>query len=270
MTKHVHFRRTVRERRRWLIGWSLGIIALVTLNIGFWPSFKDKAADMNEIVNNMPDSIKSLFGMGGGVDPFSPIGYLSSQIYAFMLPLLLLIAGIGVAASLAGDEEHGLLETSFALPVARRRLVIDRWLSVVTLTGTLSVVTFLVVLATARTVDLRVGTAALWWASVTVSLLAWAVSGLALVVGAWTGRRGAAITVAAVVAVVSYVITGLADAGIGFFESLEPASLFTHYDVLHTLVEGTPPVNALVLLAIAAGCPVLASWLIERRDLRAG
>ena len=32
---------------------------------------------------------------------------------------------------------------------------------------------------------------------------------------------------------------------------LEPVSLFTHYDVLHSLVHGTPPWSLLVLVAVA-------------------
>lgn len=266
----VLFRRAVTDRRRWLVGWSAGIVLLVVLTLAFWPSFRDKADDMNEMMDNLPDSVKSLFGMGGGIDPFSPVGYLSSQVYAFMLPLLLAIAGIGIGASLAGDEEHGLAESVYVLPVSRRCVVVERWLTMVVLTTVLAMVTFVAVLATVRLVDMPVGTMALWWASVTAALLTWSIAGIAVVVGAWTGRRSAAITVATVVAVAGYVITGLADAGIGFFEALEPVSLFTHYDVVHSLVESSPPWSALVLVAVTVSCLGSASWLIGRRDLRAG
>lgn len=266
----VLFRRAITDRRRWLVGWSAGIVLLVVLTLAFWPSFRDKAADMNEMVDNLPDSVKSLFGMGGGIDPFSPVGYLSSQVYAFMLPLLLAIAAIGIGGSLAADEEHGRAESVYVLPVARRRVVLERWLAMVVLTAALAMVTFAAVLVTVRLVDMPVGTMALWWASATSAMLAWSIGGIAVLVGAWTGRRSLAITVATVVAVAGYVITGLADAGIGAFEALEPVSLFTHYDVVHSLVEGRPPWSALVLLAVTAACLGLASWRIERRDLRAG
>ena len=73
----------------------------------------------------MPESMKSLFGMGGGLDPFSPLGYLASQIYSLMLPLLLLVAAIGFGAGLAGDEEHGLLEMTLGATVSRTRVVLS-------------------------------------------------------------------------------------------------------------------------------------------------
>ena len=270
MSELVVLRRAVADRRRWLIGWSLGVVGLVVLNIAFWPSFRDKADDMNEIIDNMPDSVKSLVGMGGGVDPFSPVGYLSSQVFAFMLPLLLLIGGIGLAASVAGDEEHGLLETGFALPIRRRRLLGERWLSVIALSGALCLATFVAVLATARAVDLDVGVGSLWWASMSAALLTWSFSAVALAAGALTGRRGIAIAVASVLAVASYVVTSLADAGIGAFRSVRSLSLFTHYRVLHSLQHGTPPWSLLVLVAVTVVGVGVAWWAIDQRDLRAG
>ncbi len=268
--RSVILRRAVIERRRWLIGWSLGIGTLAVSTLAFWPSFQDQSADMNEIIDKMPDSVKSLFGFGGGVDPFSPVGYLSSQVYALMLPLLLVIAGVGSAASVAGDEEHGLLETTFSLPISRRGVVLERWLATMTLIGVLCLVAFIAVLATVRIVGLNVGTSALFWGSVSAALLTWSFAGVALAAGAWTGRRSVAIATASVLAAAMYVVTGLADAGIGFFRSLEPLSLFTHYDVLHSLVNGTPPWSLLVLVTVSVVGPSLAMWGIDRRDLRAG
>ena len=69
-------------------------------------------------------------------------------------------------------------------------------------------------------------------------------------------------------AVASYLITSLADAGIGVFETLEPLSVFTHYDVLATLAAGAPPWSFLVLVAVAAITTAAARWAIDRRDLR--
>lgn len=264
----VVLRRALADRRRWLIGWSIGITSFVVLNIAFWPSFRDQSDELNDMFDKMPESLRALFGMGDGVDPFSPVGYLSSQVYTLSMPMLLLIAGIGAAAATAGDEENGLLETTFTLPISRGRLVLERWAAVVVLTAALAGVGLISTVVSARTVDLDVGIGAMVWASVGVTVLTWAVTGLGLLTGALTGRRGLAITVAAVMAVASYLITSLADAGIGVFETLEPLSVFTHYDVLTTLASGTPPWSLLVLVAVAALTTVAARWAIDRRDLR--
>jgi ABC-2 type transport system permease protein len=267
-------RRAIADRRRWVIGWSIGIAAFVVVNIAFWPAIEDEAATMNEMIDRMPESLKSLFGMGGGIDPFSPIGYLSSQVYALALPLLLLIAALGVAGSLAGDEERGLLETVYALPVTRARVVVERWLALMALTAVLAIVSMVTVLVSTRIVGLEAGVGAVALATLSATLLTWAIAGIGLAVGAATGRRGVAISVAAVVAVASYVITSLADAGIGFFRHIEVVSLFTLYDVVETLAGVTPLGSMAVMLAVmlvVAGVGVaVAVWAIDRRDLRAG
>jgi hypothetical protein len=85
-----------------------------------------------------------------------------------------------------------------------------------------------------------------------------------------SGRRSIAITVASVLAVASYLITSLADAGIGFFRAIKSISLFTHYGVVHSLVTGRPSWSLLVLVGVALVGPAIALWAVDRRDLRAG
>ncbi len=262
-------RRAVAGRRRWLIGWSLGIGAFVALNVGFWPAVRDQGDELNQSLEQLPESVKSLLGIGGGVDLFSPVGYLSGQVYALALPLLLLIAAIGAAASLAGDEERGLLETTYALPLPRWRVVLERWLAVMALTAALAAVALLAVVVTVGVVELDIGMAELVWATFAALLLTWASAALALAVGAATGRRATAIAVATVVVLVSYVVGSLADAGIGVFRRLEPVSLFGHYDAVGLLL-GDRQVGSLVVLALVVAAAVAAACVaVGRRDLRA-
>jgi ABC-2 type transport system permease protein len=269
VTGWVIVRRSVAEHRRWMMGWSIGMVALSAFTIAFWPALRDKSTTLNSMVNGLPASVRALVGMGAGVDPFSPLGYLLSKVFAFMLPLLMLIAAIGLAGAVAGDEERGLLETTYTLPIARRRVLVERWLALMVLTTVLAAAAFVSVAITARLVDLGVGIASIGWATACCLALTWAVAAVAFALGAGTGRRGSAISVAAVVGVVSYLITSLAEAGIGFFRLLRPVSLFTHYDVAHVLVSGAPSWRLGVLLCVAVAGVLLAVWGIDRRDLRA-
>ena len=60
----------------------------------------------------------------GELDLASPAGYLNSQIYALLAPLLLLIFSIGGGAgAVAGEEERGTLDLLLAHPVRRRDYV---------------------------------------------------------------------------------------------------------------------------------------------------
>lgn len=261
-------RRTVGTRRRWLVGWSIGVVAFVVLNLAFYPSFRDQADQMNQMFANLPESVRSLIGLGGGLDPFSPVGYLSSQVFALSLPLLLLVAGIGLGAAMAGDEEHGLLETTFSSPVRRRTVLLGRSAGHAVLLGGLAVVALVTVAVSVRAVSLDVGPAEIVWPVVALLLLVLAASQLTLAVGAWTGRRPVAIAAGSVVAVASYVVTSLADARIAFFEHLRPVSLFTHYDVVDLLRTGRPTWSLAVLAGVAMVSTALAVVGLERRDVR--
>ncbi|MFN8021059.1 MAG: ABC transporter permease subunit [Acidimicrobiales bacterium] len=261
-------RRSLVDRRRWLVGWSIGMVGYSVVTVGFWPAIRDQSAQLNDMFDQMPDSVKSLLGMGDGVDPFSPIGYLSTKVYAFSVPLLLLIAGIGVVAAIAGDEEHGLLETVFALPITRRRLLLERWFAALVLVAVPAMASLVATLVCAAAVDLGAPIGGMVWATVGAMVLTWSVTGLTLVVGAFTGQRGLAIGVGSVTAVASYLITSLADARIGFFETIEPLSVFTHYDVLDTLASGRPSWSLLVLVGVAVVATAAALWAIDHRDLR--
>ena len=261
-------RRALASRTRWFVGWSIGIVAFVALTLGFYPAFETESTEMNELFDNLPESVKSLVGIGGGVDPFSPVGYLSSQVYATLLPLLLVLAGITVSASIAGDEEHGLLETTFSLPITRRRVLGERLLAAATLSLGLSAVAWAVTVVTAGAVGLEVGVVAMIWASVTLAILVLAVSAITVFVGALTGRKAIAITVGAVASIGGYVITSLADAGIVFFERIEFLSIMSLYEVLQVLVEERPQWSLLGLAVVTVVFSATAALVISRRDIR--
>ena len=261
-------RRFLTSRVRWFVGWSIGIIAFVALTLGFYPAFETESAQMNELFENLPESIKSLAGIGGGVDPFSPVGYLSSQIYATLLPLLLILASVAVAASIAGDEEHGLLETTYSLPISRRRVLLERLVAAMAVSLALSVVAWAVTAATAAAVSLDVGLAAMAWASVTLAVLALAVSAITVFVGALTGRKSVALAVGSVAAIGGYLITSLADARIVFFEKIEFLSVFSLYDVLIVLVESNPQWSLAGLGAVTVAFSAAATLVIDFRDVR--
>ena len=261
-------RRAFATKTWWIVGWSVGIVSLVTLTLGFYPSFRDQADDFNEMIDKMPESIKSLIGMGGGVEPLSPIGYLSHEIFAFVLPSILMIGAVGLGAAVAGDEEHGLLETMYALPISRWHLVLERFIAAVALLSLISGVACVTTLATSRVVDLKVGVGAVVWATITALALTIAIGSITLFVGAWTGRRSPAIATGTTVAVAGYIITSLADAGIDFFRAIRFLSVFSLYNVVDVLRTGSPRWSLAGLVAVALGFTGLSLVGIGRRDLR--
>lgn len=117
------------RRRKWsTIWWIIGIGAFLALTILVYPTFKDQAAQLDQSLNQLPDSAKALFT--DTKDFLSPVGYLSSQIYYLMMPLLLSFLAISLGASLiARDEQNHTLELLLARPISRTKLLLAKALS---------------------------------------------------------------------------------------------------------------------------------------------
>lgn len=256
----------IRERRRSLLWWMLGIVALVALTVAFYPSIRDDAS-LSEYAEDLPESLRALFA-GGEVDIASPAGYLNSQVYALMAPLILLIFTIGAGAgAVAGEEERGTLDLLLAHPVRRRNYVIQRALALAVLVALLSAALLAAVALGSLAVDLEIGFDKLFAASVSVGLLALLFGAAALAAGAIRPGRSRAIAVAAGLAVAAWIFDGLAQT----VDALDPwRPLSPYYQALgeNPLREGIPWDGWAILAAGTALLVVVAAAGLERRDVR--
>ena len=109
--------KTLRDSRRGLLLWSLGLIGMVALMMAVYPTVRDDPA-LNDLVKRYPDALKSVIGFGGALDYASPAGYLGSELFSFMIPLLLIIAAVAAGSGAVGGR-HPL---AFHLPHGCRSL----------------------------------------------------------------------------------------------------------------------------------------------------
>ena len=249
--------------------WSVGVVALVGFTVAFWPTVRGQTS-FDDIVADLPEAMRAMFGIDAAVSIGSAPGYLQGRVFATMLPLLLIVHGIGAGASaIGGSEGDGTLELLLASPVRRPDVLAGRAASTVVLVATPAMWVVPALLALGTPVDLLDGVslARLAGATVAVLVLAEMHACLAFAVGAATGRRGAAVAVASAVAVGGYLLQGLlvaADAP----EAVRNLVPWHWYLERNILLDGTS-VHALVL-PVAAGTVALAAgaWAFSRRDLR--
>ena len=257
---------TLRLARRSLAWWSVGIVALVALMVAVYPSVRDNPA-MDEILQSYPELIQALVAFGGVVDYTSPPGYLGAELFSMMLPLLFIIAAI-VAGSkaIAGEEEAGTLEMLLALPVSRTRVLMEKLAAVAIELAVLGVVLFVALLIGTAATGMDVSAGGLAAASFDVVVLAWLYGTLAVLLGAAIGRRAIAGGIAAALAVLAYVVNGLAPL-VDAIDALRPYSPWYHYADSAALTSGLDPLNVGVLLAITAVLVLLAPLALRRRDI---
>lgn len=260
------FLKTLRDSRRAIAWWSLGLVAMTALMVAAYPSVRDNP-ELNKMVEDYPDAFKAFLGLGESVDYTSAAGYLNGELFSFVVPLLLLIAAVGAGArATAGEEERGTLDLLLANPISRRRLVLEKLAALCAEVVLLSVVLWLALIVGAAAVGMHISSAHLAAAIVAAALLASAYGAIALFLGALLGRRGAAIGIAAAGAVAAYLLSSLAEL-VSFLEPLRVASPFYHYAANNALRAGLAPEHVVVLLALAVLAGGAALVTFERRNL---
>lgn len=261
--------RALHVRRRSIVGWAIGVAALSAMVIAFWPMVPD-APELEQLVEQMPEGMRAAFGMAEIDDLFSPTGYLDSQLFAMMSPLVLLIFGVGAGAqAIAGDEDRGTLELVLAQPLSRTRIVLERAAAIGLLVLLLVAIHWVVLAVAGLLVDLRPPSGGLIAVHVSLLLLVLLFAALALAVGAATGRRGLAIGVSAAVGVVAYMLDSFGPL-VDQLEPLRPLSPFYLYRGADPLSQGLDPLHAGVLAATTLIVLAVGVWVFERRDVATG
>ncbi|MGH8972816.1 MAG: ABC transporter permease subunit, partial [Acidimicrobiia bacterium] len=127
--------RYLHDHRRSAGWWALGMAGLVVFTVAFYPSVKGNAS-FDELFADLPPAVRALVGAQEGIPLTSPAGYLHARLFAIMVPVLLLIFGVGAGArAIGGSEADGTLELLLANPVTRLRVAAERYLAVVLLLG---------------------------------------------------------------------------------------------------------------------------------------
>lgn len=257
--------RDLADRRRSFIGWTIAYVLLVALTVAAYRSVAE-APGLQATIEEYPDSVLALMG-GADLNITTVNGYLDSQLYAFMLPILFLVFALGVGAqAVAGEQAQGRLDTVLSYPVTRRRLLAER--TVVLFVGMVffGVVVSVALLAAAQIWDMPLSTAGAVAPNLLLVLLGTFFGVLALAVGALTLNRAAAIGAAAALAAASYLVSALAPL-MGWLEPLRPLSPFYWYSRGDPIVDGLDLLPVLVLVAATVVVYAVADAVFARRDL---
>ncbi len=200
---------TIKQRKWSTVWWCVGIISLIILTLAVYPSIRNQTSQLDQSFNQLPDSAKALFT--DTQDLFSPVGYLSSQLYYLMLPMILSILAIGMGASLIAREENdGTLELLLSRPVSRGRLVFEKALAGLSIIAIVTAVTLLTVLIMCKLVNMDVSLTAVAVSTIYSAALALLFGSIAYFVSS-LGRWGrlTSIGISALVAILGYIISSL-------------------------------------------------------------
>jgi ABC-2 type transport system permease protein len=261
--------RFLRDRRRSLLWWSVGVVGVVLLTVSFYPSIRGQQS-FEDVYADLPDALKAMIGAGGEIAITSAPGYLQARLFGSLLPLLLMIFAIGVGTrALAGSEEDGTLELLLANPVTRRRVVAARLGATVTLVVGLGLVAAGSLLVLSPPFGVLDGVKVGYLVQATTAAVALALlhGALAFGVGCASGRRSHALGVATTVAVAGYLVQGLLSVSTTG-HSLRVLSPWHWYLGRNILIEGAGATAFLLPLLVSTVVVAAGAWVFLHRDLR--
>jgi ABC-2 type transport system permease protein len=257
--------RGVRDHRRALVGWCVGVAAYVLVIAAIFPSISGSPS-ISDLGESYPEALQELFGISGGVDIGTGPGFLDAELFSLMLPLLALVLAIGSGArTLAGEEDAGRLELVLAYPVRRRDAVLQKGAAVGFEVAVFCIVAFAALAIASPVFDLGLSYGRLAGGMLGVAALALLHGWLALAIGAAWPSRAAAIGIPAALAAAAYLVGGLH----GLASWLDPFRFASSF-----WWAGKSPLSAgiewwhlLVVGGAAAAALGAAAYLIDRRDL---
>ncbi len=259
------FQKTLRDQSRALVWWFIGIVVLGLITVLLYPSI-GAAPEMEQLFEEMPPAAQIF--IGEIADITSPEGYLNSQLFALMVPLLFMIYCIGQGAgAIAGEEAAGTMDLLLANPVPRFQIVLEKFGAVLAGGVVLGLANVAGIAVGIVIVDMEMSIVRLTETTLGALLLGYLFGAFALLLGASSGRRGMSIGVSAGVGVVTYLLNGFAML-IDWLEPYRYLSPFHYYTANDPINNGLDLWHTLILIVLTAACLAGAVVGFQRRDVQ--
>jgi len=121
----VILRKSLRDHRRAMVGYSIGLVALACWLGATFPVIRD-SDEFTNFMETMPPELLSAFGIDSATF-LTATGFLSSYLYSLLAPLLVLLFIVGaLSAEITGDERDGMMDMLLSAPLSRNRVFLEK------------------------------------------------------------------------------------------------------------------------------------------------
>jgi ABC-type transport system involved in multi-copper enzyme maturation permease subunit len=257
-------RHTLRSKRAFIIGWSLGLALMSFLMVIFFPSFNEGGLD--SLVDTLPEALRGFVGELANLKELPT--YLGAQLFDIRMPIFLIVLTILLAFGITvAEEDKGQLRTLVALPVSRVGIVFGKWLAM----GVISVIATLAAIAGViigvLTINESIEPIVLVHLGSMMALLVFAMATFVFGIGTATGSKGVTMLIALVVTVGGFIISSFSVA-VDWLEDFAWLSIFSYYPAVDIAKGDIDPVNILVLSGIIVVSLTIGIIGFLRRDIR--
>ncbi len=256
--------KTIWDRRKSLLWWTIGAIAITAWIVSVYPVLRD-SVDMQSFIDQIPPEMMAI----AGIDPatfLTGAGYLQAQLYSLMAPIMVVGFAVSTAVAITTREEHnGTIDMLLSMPISRTAVTLQKAAAVLVSTAVVVSGFAFTLIAANPLIDLKLNVPAVLGANLGLYLLGLVFAAIAMAIGAFTGKPSIALGLTLALAVLAWFANAF-EALFSWLEIPSKASPFSWY--LHD----TPLINGIssgiAWLAIATlGFIAVAVYLFDRRDI---
>ncbi len=235
-----------------------------SIELSVYPTMSKSGDSMKSFLDSFPEAFRKMFRME---DYFSGPGFLNTELFSLIIPMVMIGVGLAWGAgATADDEERGTADMLFALPITRSKILWSRLIAMISALGLLAVINFINLMIGARIVNMQLTATQVAAGSVGCFLIGMLFASLGALLGALLGKRGASLGIGSGLAILFYVFYTLT-ALVTRFDFIKPTNPFQWLIEANQLIEGFKWSTNFKFLILSALCAISASWIINRRDI---
>lgn len=258
--------KTARDHWKSYVIWTLGLLAMVGVQLSVYPTVRSSAAGLSSFLDNYPEALKQIFRME---DYTSGAGFLSTELFSMMLPLIFISIGASWGANAsAQEEERRTADILLTLPISRVRILTIKIITAALAQVLLATVTVLSLVIGIRFVDLSLGTSKIIAGALTGALLGILFNAVATFMGAAWGKRSIALGGAVGLAIAGFLFFSLAPL-VDTFERITPINPFQWTLGSRPLFDGVDIGYTVISVVMSLVLYAASLVVFKRRDIQA-
>lgn len=258
------FMQTWRSHWKSFISWALVMISMNSIELSVYPTMSKSGDSMKSFLDSFPEGFKKMFRME---DYFSGPGFLNTELFSLIIPMVMIGVGLAWGAgATADDEERGTADLLFTLPISRSKILWSRLIAMISALALIAVINFVNLMIGAKIVNMSLSANHLAAGSLGCFLIGMLFASFGALFGAASGKRGASLGVGAGIAILFYVFYTLT-AIVDKFNFIKPVNPFQWLIDANQLIDGLALVTNFKFFILSAAAAIAASWIINRRDI---
>lgn len=254
--------KTIYDKRWFIFGWSIGVVVMASITIGFFPTIKDQ---IGELFSNIP---KALQGVTGNTEDYKNIiGYVGTGVFDLRMPMLTITMAIILALNIsAAEESSGKLYQLLAQPISRSKIMAQKWAAMMIVFALVHSALFIGIVAVVELIGESMPLQKIASGTLMCFLLTAAIGSLTIALGFGQGRKGLTTMIVTTYVFGSYLLTSFA-AQVEWLRHIEPVSIFHYYQASTALKQGIDWGNITSLIAIIVVALLVGTAVFNRRDV---